>query len=171
MKAIENTLLKHLKSIFDLPENTSHRRLQVVLGEPDLRVRLSVRLLKNWHKYKEHFEEEPEVVKQILKTYFIHDDLERTSSTTQYEEIKRTLINKNLSSGKGNEEYLGVTLKENHKEFLKKYVFCYPDKRDNLVMKYFTRTCRITNTRLFPMCECGEHKIPQNMQLIHALTR
>jgi hypothetical protein len=27
MKAIENTLLKHLKSIFDLPQKTSHRRL------------------------------------------------------------------------------------------------------------------------------------------------
>ncbi len=55
-----------------------------------------------------------------------------------------------------------MTLRENHKKFLKNYVFCYPDKRDNLVIKYFTRTCRITNTRLFPMCECGEYNTPEH---------
>ena len=67
-----------------------------------------------------------------------------------------TLINKNLKE-KGDEEYLGVTVRDNHKEFMKKYVFCFPDKRDALVIKFFTRTCRLTNTRLFPKCTaCGE---------------
>ena len=75
MRSIEKSLLKHLKSIFDLPENTSHRRLQVFLGEPDLRIRLSIRLLKNWHKYKKHFGEEPEIVKKALKKYFSEDIL------------------------------------------------------------------------------------------------
>jgi len=48
-------------------------------------------------------------------------------------------------------------LRDNHKEFLKKYVFSYPDKRDYFLIKYFTHTCRVTNTRLFPKCTaCGE---------------
>jgi hypothetical protein len=40
---------------------------------------------------------------------------------------------------------------------LKKYLFCYPDKKDYLLIKFFTRTCRVTNTRLFQKCTaCGE---------------
>ena len=78
------------------------------------------------------------------------------SSHSEYEKLKSTLINKNLKE-KGDEEYLGVTVRDNHKEFMKKYVFCFPDKRDALVIKFFTRTCRLTNTRLFPKCTaCGE---------------
>jgi hypothetical protein len=154
MRSIEKSLLKHLKSIFDLPVNTSHRRLQVLLGEPDLRIRLSIRLLKNWHKYKKHFGEEPEIVKKSLKKFFSEDIL--NSQTAEYDELKSTLINKNLKE-KGDEEYLGVSLRDNHKEFLKKFVFSYPDKRDYLLIKFFTRTCRITNSRLFPKCTaCGE---------------
>ena len=154
MRSIEKSLLKHLKSIFDLPENTSHRRLQVILGEPDLRIRLSIRLLKNWHKYRGHFGEEPEVVKKALKKYFTDEEL--NSSHSEYEKLKSSLINKNLKE-KGDDEYLGVTVRDNHKEFMKKYVFCFPDKRDALVIKFFTRTCRLTNTRLFPKCTaCGE---------------
>ncbi len=154
MRSIEKSLLKHLKSIFDLPKNTSHRRLQVFLGEPDLRIRLSIRLLKNWHIYKKHFREEPEIVKKALKKYFSVDIL--NSQTAEYDELKSTLINKNLKE-KGEKEHLGVSLRDNHKEFLKKYLFCYPDKRDYLLIKFFTRTCRVTNTRLFQKCTaCGE---------------
>ena len=125
MRSIEKSLLKHLKSIFDLPENTSHRRLQVIIGEPDLRIRLSIRLLKNWHKYKEHFEEEPEIVKKALKKYFTDEEL--NSSQAEYDKLKSTLINRNFKEI-GNEEYLGVGLRDNHKEFMKKYVFCFKIK-------------------------------------------
>jgi len=89
-----------------------------------------------------------------LKKYFSEDEL--TSDISEYEKLKSTLKNRNLKE-KGDEEYLGVTLRDNHKEFLKKYVFCFRDKRDTLVIKFFTRTCRVTNTRLFPKCTaCGE---------------
>jgi hypothetical protein len=50
MAKLNLLLLQHLKSMFGLPINTSHRRLQIVLGEPDIHIRLVVRLLKNWHK-------------------------------------------------------------------------------------------------------------------------
>ena len=127
MRSIEKSLLKHLKSIFDLSENPSHRRFQVLLGEPDLRIKLSIRLLKNWHKNKKYFEEEPEIVKKALKKYFSEDIL--NSQMHEYDQLKSTLINKNLSD-KGEEKYLGEPLRDNHKQFLKKYVFSYPYKRD-----------------------------------------
>ncbi len=107
MRSIDKSLLKHLKSIFDPSENTSYRRLQVVLGEPALRIRLSIRLLKNWHKYKEHFGEEPEIVKKALKKYFNEGDL--TSLSSELYKLKSTLINMNLK-WKGYEEYLGTVI-------------------------------------------------------------
>jgi hypothetical protein len=59
MVTLENALSKHMKSIFGLPRETSHRRLRLTLGEPDLKVRLACRLIKYWHRYKEHFGDYP----------------------------------------------------------------------------------------------------------------
>jgi len=55
MKKLEDTLVRHLKSIFDLPKSTSHRRILATLGESEIKMRLAVRLLKNWHKYRKNF--------------------------------------------------------------------------------------------------------------------
>jgi hypothetical protein len=60
MGRIHTTIIKHIKAIFGLPKNTSHERLQLVLGIPELKYRLAVFLLKNWHKYKDHFGVYPE---------------------------------------------------------------------------------------------------------------
>jgi len=103
----------------------------------------------------------PDAVKKVLRTYFSEEELTKTSSTAQYEKLKTDLTNKNLCE-KGNEEYLGITLRNNYREFLKKYVFCYPYRRDFLVIKYFTRTCKLTKTRLFPKCEFGEDNTPEH---------
>jgi len=98
MRSIEKSLLKHLKSIFDLPKNTSHRKLQVVLGESDLRIHLRVGLLKNWHKFKKHIGEEPKLVKKELKKYYSEDIL--NSQTAENYELKSNLINKNPAKEK-----------------------------------------------------------------------
>ena len=49
-----------------------------------------------------------------------------------------------------------IFVKKNHKEFLKKYIFCYPDLRDFYLIRFFTNTTKTTNARLFPICDdCG----------------
>ena len=76
MKMIDKRLMKHLKGIFSLPTNTSHDRLQLTLGEANVSYRLAVRLLKNWFKYKNHFDEYPEIYRGVLLKYFSNEEVE-----------------------------------------------------------------------------------------------
>ena len=57
---------------------------------------------------------------------------------------------------------MGTRIRENHAEFLSKFVFCYPDLRDFYLIRYFTHLTKGTNSRLFPVCECGEANSPQH---------
>jgi hypothetical protein len=151
-------LLQHLKSMFGLPINTSHRRLQLVLGEPDIHIRLVVRLLKNWHKYFNHFKEYPEKLRATLKLYF--NDQEISEYPCDYEPLKARLTHENLSEL--NKEYPEHTIRYGHREFLKKYVFTYPNKRDFYLIRFFTNTTKATSTRFFPVCICGEDSDPKH---------
>lgn len=54
--------------------NYYHKRLQMILGEPDLQVWL-FRLLKNWHKQREHFKEYLEKLRELLLNYFLELEL------------------------------------------------------------------------------------------------
>ena len=76
MKMIDKTLMKHLKGIFSLQTNTSHDRLQLTLGEANVSYRLAVRLLKNWFKYKNHFDEYPEIYRGVLLKYLSKEEIE-----------------------------------------------------------------------------------------------
>jgi hypothetical protein len=161
IKMIEKTLARHLKSIFKLPTNTSLRRLLVCLGEPDLRVRLATRLLKNWHKYFVHFGEYPTMYLKPLEKYFTNDEIySKKQDISFYSVIKIRLINKNLKDKAS--EFLDCHVRDNHKEFLKKYIMCYPDGRDYHLIRFFTNTTKGTNQRLFPKCICGADNTPRH---------
>ena len=53
-----------------------------------------------------------------------------------------------------------VIVRDDHSDYLKKYVFNYPDKRNFHVIRYFTHTTRGTCNRLYPICDCGEWNTP-----------
>ena len=148
---LNSVLLDHLKSVFGLPSGTSHGRLQLVLGEPDIHIRLAIRLLKNCHKYWEHFKEFPEKLRPTLEKYFTQEEI---AGPCDYEALKARLIHENLL--KINSEYTEHKIRYEHKEFLKKFVFTHPDKRDFYLVRFFTNTTKGTNKRLFPKCICGE---------------
>ena len=152
---LENTMITHIKSIFGVPTNTSHKRLMVILGEPEIKYSLSIRLLKNWYKYKEHFGEYPLKFKKTLLEYFKEEELNSVDMKSQdYEKHKIRLVDENLKNRAG--EFLECELRNDHKEFLKKYIFCYPDLRDFYLIRFFTNTTKTTNARLFPICDdCG----------------
>ncbi len=38
------------------------------------------------------------------------------------------------------EKHIGLLLGDDHREFFKNYVLCFSDKRDSLVLKFFTKT-------------------------------
>ena len=151
MKMIDKTLMKHLKGIFSLPTNTSHDRLQLTLGEANVSDRLAVRLLKNWFKYKNHFDEYPETYRGVLLKYFSKEEVE-TEKEVDYPKLTERVVNKNL---KEKALKYDIDIRDNHREVLKKYFFAYPDKRDFFLIRYFTNTTKGTNERLFPVCPCG----------------
>ena len=151
IEKLNSVLFEHLRSLFSLPSGTSRNRLQLVLGEPDIHVTLATRLLKNCHKYWEHYKEFPEKLRPTLEKYFSHDEI---SGPCDYKALKARLIHENLM--KISKDYPEHKIRFDHKEFLKKYVFTHPNKRDFYLIRFFTNTTKGTNKRLFPKCVCGE---------------
>ena len=92
MNEIQLSISRHLKAVFNLPDNVSHDRLSLVLGEPDVRARLSVRLLKNWDKYKEHFGEYPELFTKLLEQFFGKD----IYGEVNYKDVSNKLFDESL---------------------------------------------------------------------------
>jgi hypothetical protein len=150
--------MKHLKSIMGLPDNTPHERLHFTIGEPDIKVRLLVRLLKNYRLYHTHFEEYPELYLKDLLYEFSKEEIEDSENEPEYKIIKMRLTNENLQEKF--KKYYDFPLRFNHKEHLKRFFFCFPDKRDFLIIRYFTGTTVASNQRLFPICECGKENRP-----------
>jgi hypothetical protein len=160
MSEINLTLLKHLKKIFGLPDNTSHTKLSLVMGEPDLRIRLAVRLLKNWHKYRNHFGMFPEKYREVLLEYFDQEVLE-SEEGTDYDVLKNRLIDEHLR--KVSEENLGFAIRPRHREFVSKFIFTHSNLGDFHLIRYYTGTCVSTNIRLFENCSlCGKEKVAVN---------
>jgi hypothetical protein len=161
MKRLEDTLVRHLKSIFDLPKNTSHRRILATLGESEIKMRLAIRLLKNWHKYKENFGEYPMFYENTLLKYFNNNELYSSNySNIDFKMLRDNLINNNIRIFSS--EFLPCRIRDNHREFLKKYIFSWPDLRNWHLLRYFTHTTKGTCERLFPICKCGAQNNPKH---------
>jgi hypothetical protein len=56
LERINNTVMRHIIHMLEMPSNTSHDRLRIILGEPDIEIKLAIWLLKLYHKYRRHFE-------------------------------------------------------------------------------------------------------------------
>ena len=161
MKKLENVLAVHLKGIFGLPVNTSHRRILATLGEPEIKMRLAVRLLKNWHKYKENFGDFPKLYEETLLSYFDLAHLyPKKAGDVDFTSLRNGLINGNIRESA--KEFLPVDIRDNHREFLKKNIFSWTDMRNWYVIRYFTHTTKGTGTRLFPKCGCGADNTPDH---------
>jgi len=74
--------------------------------------------------------------------------------------LKNKLIDSNIKES--SKEFLPTDVRNGHREFLKKYVFCWPDLRNWHVIRYFTNTTRGTCPRLFPKCSCGADNTPDH---------
>ena len=161
MNRLDDLLMKHLRGIFGLPANTSAQKLRATIGEPKIACRLAVRLLKNWHKHKVHFGEYPIFFEKILRNYFSENELyPKAGITLDFYEIKFRLLNGNLKEI--SKASLGLEIRNDHREFLKRYVFNWSDLRNFHVIRYFTGTTKGTCSRLFPVCGCGAKNTPEH---------
>jgi hypothetical protein len=46
MDGLDSAVMKHIRMIFGLPPNTSQDRLRIMLGEPNIEIKLAIRQLK-----------------------------------------------------------------------------------------------------------------------------
>ncbi len=95
---------------------------------------------------------------ELLK-YFQNDDLYQNKSEKHFKLIKNKLINDNI---RNKALKYKIDIRIDHRKYLKKYFFTYPDKRDHLVIRFFANVTKISNSRLFPICDCGEENSPEH---------
>jgi hypothetical protein len=139
MKQLNLVLTTHLKSIFDLPIQTSHKLIHLLIGEPDIQTRLTLRLLKNWFKYRNHFGVFPEKLRVALTKYFGAEKL-IDEKKINYEAEKTRLFDVDLNE-KALEAF-GVRIRSKHADFLKKHIYVYSTLEDYYLIRYFTKTCK-----------------------------
>jgi hypothetical protein len=89
LSRLDGTLMKHIEKMFNLPGNTSHDRLRIILGEPNVEYRLAIRLLKIYHKYRKHFGADPIRFRGVLLKYFEESVLD--SNNVDYDELGKEL--------------------------------------------------------------------------------
>ena len=117
-----------------------------------------MRLLKVYHKFREHFKYEPKKFKGILMSYFNQKDIDNFE--INYSDLYRRKIETNLKE-MFNRNYRKFVIKMRgvQKSFIRRYVFRSWNIKDYYFLKYIGKTCRATNEKLFPICKCGKEKI------------
>jgi hypothetical protein len=83
--------------IFGFPPNTSQDRLRIILGEPNIEMKLANRQLKIFHKYKRHFKESHSEHRNQLIKYFSMEVGDGECDAEQYTRLGYELQQKNLS--------------------------------------------------------------------------
>ena len=116
---LDQTIMKDIVAMFNLPANTSYDRLRIIYGEPNVEYKLESRLLKVYHKYVKHFNEIPEIFRVLLRAYFEDSIIDGGCDKKRYSSLASELVYDNLN-GIFQEYYghLGYTLRENHRKFL-----------------------------------------------------
>jgi hypothetical protein len=118
-----------------------------------------VRLLKINHTYKRHFNENINIVNKVLSEYFTQEEIEGVG-VVDYKRIKERLVNDNLIMNAKNAAH--IICRNGHRDFLKKFLFNFPDMRNFMIIRYFTETATATNQRLFPLCFCNDSRSPEH---------
>ena len=108
-----------------------------------------------------HFGEYPAYYEKILKKYFEESELYPENGVTlDFYKIKFRLLNNDLKEM--SEESLGLEIRNDHREFLKRNLFNWCDLRNFYLIRYFIVTTKGTCSRLFPFCGCWAENTPEH---------
>jgi hypothetical protein len=140
LERLDLTVMRHIVRIFELPKNTSYKRIRIVLGEPEIYVRLSIRLLKVYHKYKMHFKEEATKYRKQLMKYFSVEEIDnekieynKKKEDMAYSDLNDTI--KLIYDGK-------YIIRNGHKNFLKKHLYNDNNLGDYNIIRFLTGVTR-----------------------------
>ncbi len=112
----------HMNAMLGCKYNFYHEKLRLLVGEPEIKIRLALCLLKNYRKFKQHFNYEPMKFKGMLKTFFYEKDIDNIN--INYSAISNNMINANLDEMfNRNFGKFGLRVTERHRRFVSKYIF------------------------------------------------
>jgi hypothetical protein len=157
MEGLDSAVMKHICMIFGLPPNTSQDRLRIILGEPNIEMKLAIRQLKIFHKYRRHFKESPSEHRNQLINYFSMEVVDGECDDEEYARLGYELEQKNLAEIFGcYYADLGMKLRKGHRKFIRTYIKKSSNIKDYYFLRYIGNVCKTTNKRLFPECVCGK---------------
>jgi hypothetical protein len=144
--------LKYLRSLLGLKNNVSSRRCRLVFGLPKLEHNLLIRLVKNVKTYMSYFKGMPKIYLKTLEEYGKWAGSEKPLITIPLKDLKNTVLNKSITDTAGIE---GIKIGPNFQKIIDKHLFRWPDRRENLLVKYIIKY-GFFDPRLFEICKlCG----------------
>jgi hypothetical protein len=145
--------------IFGLPTNSSQDRLRIILGEPNIEMKLAIRQLKIFHKYPRHFKESSSEHRNQLIKYFSMEVVDGECDNEEYARLGYELEQKNLAEIFGNYYAdLGMKLRKGHRKFIRTYKYKSSNIKNYCFLRYIGNMCKTTNRRLFTDYVCGEYE-------------
>jgi hypothetical protein len=149
----QKAALKYLRSLLGLKNNVSSLRSRLVFGLSKLEHNLITRLVKNVRKYQEHFLEFPEIYRKTLEEYRKWAGLEQHILDIPLKELKQTFLDKSIQETARKEN---ITIGPRFREIIDKFLYKWPDRRENMLVRYILKY-GFFDPRLFEQCKlCGE---------------
>ena len=127
-----------MRSIMKLENNVNMYRFRLALNLPRAEFSLFVRLEKVIRKYKEHFKEEPTIYRNVMKLFFemVEELTGRKLADMNMEDMKLAAKRCSIERVAADQ---GVELGKSFWEVTINVFYIYPDKRDQLLIRYLVK--------------------------------
>ncbi len=141
-----------MRSLLSLKHNVSKRRTRLTFAIPKMEHQLLVRLVANVYKYTAHFGEFPTIYNRTLEVYGGWSGLDWKTYGTHPKIYKDLILSKSIRDAA---KFEGVVIGPRYMEVVTKYMYRWPDRRENLVVRWLIKF-GFFDSRLFPMSEYCE---------------
>ncbi|MFO0359348.1 MAG: RNA-directed DNA polymerase, partial [Flavobacteriales bacterium] len=159
---VQSHLMNQIKSLFRMPVSTNNKRIRVNLAINDMETTLKLSLLKNYFKYIKMFGEEPSFYKDTLTEYFGSVTIKSENLTQFISDFEKRKLREEARS-------FEIELSDRY-ETIQKEKYNFPDKRDSLMLKFFSNVgffssrfmekckhCSSDNSRRHAVDDCTQY--------------
>jgi hypothetical protein len=84
VEGLDSAAMKHICKMYGLSPNTSQDRIRIILAEPNIEIKLAIRILKILYKYRKHFKDSPSSYRKQLIRYFSEEVVDGECDTKEY---------------------------------------------------------------------------------------
>ena len=138
VEKLEAIRMTFMRSIMKLASNVSTYRFRLALNLPRAEFSLFVRLEMVIRKYREHFKEEPTIYRKVMKLFYemVEEYTGRKVTDMNVEDLKLAVKWCSIARVAADE---GIELGKSYWEVTMKVLYVYPDKMDQLLIRYLVK--------------------------------